>query len=138
MERIEQADALVAHARGIMSNACCAYSGFAVGAALLTARGVVYGGVNVESSSYGATICAERSALAGALSAGERDFVAIAIATDAATPTLPCGICRQLLHDYAPELLVISDASGLRIERSLRELLPEPFGRDDLSGAISP
>jgi cytidine deaminase len=125
-------DRLVLAARNVMTNACCRHSGFAVGAALQAADGRIFVGVNVESSSFGGTICAERTALVSALTQGVRDFTALAITTDALRPTMPCGICRQLLHDYAPDLVVIAEARGMRAQRTLGELLPDAFGADDL------
>lgn len=127
-----QRDVLVSQARAAMVHSCCQFSGFPVGAALLAADGSVFTGINVESSSSGATICAERTALVKALSDGVRDFVAIAVVTNASRPTMPCGICRQLLHDYAPELLVVAEAGGERVVITLAELLPYPFGARDL------
>jgi len=125
-------DALIAAAREARRHACAPFSGFHVGAALLSRDGVVYTGVNVESSSYGGTICAERTALVKALSEGARDFVAIVVATDAGRPTMPCGICRQLLYDYAPGLEVIAVGADEVMTISLSELLPHPFTRGDL------
>jgi cytidine deaminase len=132
--RLEDArlDELVAAARGAMAHACCQFSRFPVGAALLAADSRIYTGVNVESSSWGGTICAERTALVKALSEGVRDFIAIAVTTDATSPTMPCGICRQLLHDYAPGLIVVAEADGSRVVVTLAELLPMPFGATDL------
>ena len=82
-------------------------------------------------------MCAERTALVKALSEGERVFTAIAITTDAASPTMPCGICRQLLHDYAPDLLVISEAGGSVVEIPLGELLPMAFTPESLKKGIN-
>lgn len=126
-----ECSSLISIARSVLPNACAPYSNFRVGAALLTADGNVYTGVNVESSSYGGTICAERTALVKALSEGERTFVAIAITSDADAPTMPCGICRQLLHDYAPSLEVICDGGGAAVRTTLAELLPHAFGAGD-------
>ncbi|MBQ3824478.1 MAG: cytidine deaminase, partial [Clostridia bacterium] len=84
------------------------YSHFRVGAALLTADGSVYTGANVECSSYGGTICAERAALVKAVNDGKRDFSAIAIISDDSEPCYPCGICRQMLSDFSPDMAVIS------------------------------
>lgn len=120
-------DALVAAARAARSNACARWSRFHVGAALLTSDGRIYTGVNVECSSYGGTICAERTALVKALSEGERDFVAIAVATSSAEPVMPCGLCRQLLFDYAREIRVIAVGERDVVRATLRELLPFGF-----------
>lgn len=125
---------LIESAMRAQSNACAPYSNFPVGAALLAANGMIYTGVNVESSSFGGTICAERTALVKALSEGEREFVAIAIVTNAEMPTMPCGICRQLLHDYAPGLWIISKAGGTLKLATLHELLPDAFD----AGALTP
>ena len=117
---------------GALENAYVPFSGFHVGAALLTSDGRVYTGVNVENSSYGATICAERTAFVKAISEGERSFKAIAVAGRAKdgawTEALPCGICRQFMYEFAPELMVITgtDKDHLNI-RSLEELLPSGF-----------
>ena len=119
-------------AEDVRKNAYAPFSGFRVGAALLTEDGKVYTGVNVENSSYGATICAERTAFVKAISEGERHFRAIAISAGD-VPSLPCGICRQFMYEFAPEIRIITgplkeDApeGGLKA-RSLGELLPEGF-----------
>ncbi len=124
---------LLNDATRIRSRAQARCSGFAVGASLIDAKGDLTSGVNVESSSYGLTICAERSALVSALTQAKRDFRAIAIVADTEEPTAPCGACRQLLHDYAPDLLVImGNLKGkIRIAR-LEQLLPHAFGFDAL------
>lgn len=128
----DRLDALLDRARDVMASACCEFSGFPVGAALLARDGSVHVGVNVESSSFGGTICAERSALVAALSLGVRGFEAIAIATNGEHPVMPCGLCRQLLHDYAPELVIVARAGPISMTRTIRELLPDAFDRDDL------
>ncbi len=102
------------------------YSKFNVGAALLTKSGKVYTGSNVESSSYGLTICAERVALVKALSEGESEFEAISVVTE--TGASPCGACRQLLWDYTNNIPVyVSNLEGEIFEYNLAELLPNPF-----------
>ncbi len=108
-------------------NAYAPFSEFKVGAALLTESGKVYTGVNVENSSYGGTICAERTAYVKAISEGERDFRAIAIAASVGE-ALPCGICRQFMYEFGPELDVITgeDKENLRVQ-NLKELLPGGF-----------
>ena len=106
------------------------YSNFKVGAALLTENGEIYSGCNVESSSYSLTICAERVALVKALSEGKTVFKAIAISAKEGAFCPPCGACRQLLYDYAPDLdIVLSDGSTEKTYR-LRELLPVAFNND--------
>src|SRR5476651_2321288 len=83
------------------------YSKFKVGAALLTRSGQVIGGANVESASYGLTCCAERVALFKALTGGSKDFIAIAVVARCANGPMPCGACRQLLSEYAPDARVL-------------------------------
>lgn len=118
---------LVESARGMLPLAQARYSNFRVGAALLCDDGSIVTGINVECSSYGGTICAERSALVRALSEGKKGFTAIAVATETETPTMPCGLCRQLLNDYAPGLVVIAAGTNSQIIATLRELLPHAF-----------
>ena len=110
-----------------MQYAYAPYSNYRVGAALLTKDGKMFTGVNVENSSYGATICAERVAFTKAIAEGEREFDAIAIAsTDG--KGWPCGICRQFMYEFGPDLKVIvgPDAEHLEIT-PLSELLPKGF-----------
>ena len=107
-------------------------SRFTVGAALLSQNGGVFVGCNVENASYGATICAERAALAAAIAAGERDFVGLVIASGAKRPTPPCGICRQCLAELAPKLPIRSYTDDTHAEYALVELLPNAFGPNQL------
>jgi cytidine deaminase len=118
---------LVRRAREVQRHAYCPYSKFPVGAALEAADGRIFVGTNVESASYGLTICAERMALGAAVAAGARAFTRLAVATDVDPPASPCGACRQLLAEFGLDLSVI--AAGPRSERrwTLRELLPDPF-----------
>lgn len=130
----EQRDQLVAAARTARDNACARYSGFQVGAALLARDGRVFRGVNVESSSYGLTCCAERAALFTALTEGAREFAAIAVVTGAARLTPPCGACRQVLWDYCRNIeVVLANLAGAREIHSLIELLPHAFDDENLS-----
>ena len=108
-------------------NAYAPFSDFHVGAALLEKDGKVYTGVNVENSSYGATICAERTAMVKAISEGCREFEAIAIAGNGGT-SWPCGICRQFMYEFCPDIRVISGENEDELKSyTLKELLPEGF-----------
>ena len=108
-------------------NAYAPFSNFHVGAALLTADGTVFTGVNIENSSYGATICAERTAMVKAISEGARDFQSIAIAGNGGT-SWPCGICRQFMYEFCPDIRVISGENEDELKvYTLKELLPEGF-----------
>lgn len=108
------------------------YSEFHVGAALLTENGKVYTGCNIESASYTPTICAERTAIAKAVSEGERKIVAIAVTGDSEW-TYPCGVCRQVIREFGKESIVIVVKSEDEYkEYTLNELLPHSFGPEDL------
>ena len=125
-------DALKRAATDARRNAYAPYSTFTVGAAVQTRSGAVFTGCNVENASYGATICAERAALAAAVAAGERELIALVIASGAQSPTPPCGICRQCLAELAPSLQIRSYAGDAREEYDLASLLPNAFGREQL------
>jgi len=107
------------------------YSKYKVGAALLTADGKIYDGCNVENAAYGLCMCAERTAMFQAVSEGERNFTAIAVATE--NGGSPCGSCRQVLREFAPDLaVIITDAAGNFRETTLADLLPDSFGPEHL------
>jgi cytidine deaminase len=109
-------------------NAHAPYSNFLVGAVLIDEQNNLWEGCNVEASSYGLTICAERSALVGAVSRGVKSFKAVIVCTDTETPTSPCGACRQMLIDFAPEALVVMmNVKGDETRMLLKELLPAAF-----------
>ena len=104
------------------------YSHFPVGAALECSDGTVFTGCNVENAAYGSTICAERTAIVKAVSEGHRDFVRIAIAGNSEDFCVPCGSCRQVMMEFAPEMEVIClNAAGESKSFALRELLPYGF-----------
>lgn len=124
---------LFLQAQAVRESAYVPYSRFQVGAALLTREGRIYTGVNIENAAYPVGLCAERAAFAAAVTEGEREFSAIAICGgregEAPTePCWPCGMCRQFIYEFAPELLVIcgQDEEHLAVV-SLNELLPKGF-----------
>jgi cytidine deaminase len=121
---------LVLAAAKARERAVAPYSKFKVGAALLTKRGEIFTGANVESASYGLTCCAERVALFHALTSGQRDFVAVAVVARAPGGPMPCGACRQLLAEYAPDAKVwVADSRKLMFikEFTVKKLLPAAF-----------
>ena len=123
-------DKLVLAALKAREGSVSPYSKFKVGAVLLTRTGETVGGANVESASYGLTCCAERIALFKALTEGKRDFIAVAVVARCDDGPMPCGACRQLLREYAPEARVFvadSDAPKTIREFTVKELLPAAF-----------
>src|SRR4051812_27115068 len=115
-------------AAAAMDRAYAPYSSFRVGAALLATDGSIFEGCNVENASYPAGLCAERVAVGAAVAAGLPGFQAIAVATEGETPTPPCGICRQVLMEFAPNLVVLSiTRDGAEARWTLSELLPAAF-----------
>ncbi|RJP81147.1 MAG: cytidine deaminase [Candidatus Zixiibacteriota bacterium] len=126
---------LIAAARQARQYARADHSRYAVGAALETADGRLFTGANVECSSYGLSLCAERVALVKALSEGADRFTRLAVVTASEPPASPCGACRQMLWDYARDLEIVlagSDGEGDPVVTSLRELFPRGFGCEDL------
>ncbi len=124
-------------AQAARKNAYAPYSGFRVGAALLTKSGRIFSGSNIENASYSATLCAERAAFSAAVSAGERDFSAILIlggrGDDIASPCYPCGICRQVIREFADDGFSVFLWDGDRtISYTMAELLPHSFGKETL------
>ncbi len=111
-----------------MARAYAPYSAFPVGAAITTTSGRIFSGCNVENASYGATTCAERIAVYNAISSGERSFAAIALVARTAQPPVPCGLCLQVINEFASEILIVmANVEGMARICSLKELLPEPF-----------
>ena len=130
MRSLTQADlALLAFAREAQERAYSPYSMFRVGAAVY-ADGEIFQGCNIENAAYPATICAERAALAAAISAGYRDISAVAVVGESEAPTVPCGGCRQALAEFNPEMRVIMGGRTDEVMvMTLDELLPEAFVR---------
>ena len=125
----EQA-ALVAAARAVRERAYAPYSSFRVGSALRAENGAIFLGCNVENASYGATICAERTAILTMVAAGLRSVESIAVFTDAETLAMPCGLCRQVISEFQRDAVLI--VANPRQHRVLRfaEIFPEPFVLD--------
>lgn len=120
---------LIKRAEGALGNAYAPYSNYRVGAAILCEDGSVYTGVNVENSSYGLTICAERVALFKAISDGKRNFKAIAIVADnASVSPFPCGACLQVLAEFSKEMLILIRTSEGLVQKTVRDFLPYSFG----------
>jgi cytidine deaminase len=119
---------LLSQARDVKARAYAPYSGFSVGAALLSRDGRVFTAVNVENASIGLSVCAERNAIAKAVSEGALEFETLAIATDSPEPTMPCGVCRQVLWEFAQDLrIVVGGADGSFVTPTIAELFPRPF-----------
>ncbi len=132
MVSVEQRTALIEAAIAIREQAYAPYSKYPVGAALLMADGKIVTGVNVENASYGLTICAERTAVTKAVTAGYRKIVAVAVATDNAGS--PCGACRQVLTEFAGDVPVyLVDTVGNGRDTTLYKLLPDHFGPENLT-----
>ena len=116
-------------ARAAAKSAYVPYSKFRVGSAVLAGSGKIYTGCNVENASYGLCNCAERTAIFTAAAAGERRLRAVVVYTPTATPTSPCGACRQVINEFGPQALVISVCDTAKsIETTLDQLLPSDFG----------
>lgn len=120
-------DKLLELADRAKKHAYAPYSGFQVGAALLTKEGSVFTGCNVENASYGAAICAERTAMVRAVAEGHHDFKTIAIASNGQKTVYPCGICLQVMHEFNPQMRVICQSpEGFEVYQ-LSELMPKGF-----------
>ena len=116
-------------------NAYVPYSKFKVGAAVITEDGTIYTGCNIENASYGATNCAERTAIFKAVSEGHKKIKAIAIVGDMSTNTYPCGICRQVIVEFATEdiQIILVKNEEEYIVKTMEEILPGAFTKEDLS-----
>ncbi|MEW4570824.1 cytidine deaminase [Tautonia sp. JC769] len=130
---------MVDAARRASEAAYCPYSRFRVGAAVLGEDGAIVGGCNVENASYGLTSCAERNAIFAAVAQGMTAIRAVVVFTPTATPTAPCGACRQVIHEFGPGAEIISVCEGPdRLRARLPELLPGAFGPRSLDPADDP
>jgi cytidine deaminase len=129
-------DPLIAAATETREKAFAPYSHFPVGAALETDDGTIVAGCNVESASYGLTMCAERVAVFAAVARGFRCFKRVAVVTDTATPTPPCGACRQILWEFAPDAeVLLANLAGGVVRHTVRELLPHAFDARQLGAS---
>jgi len=125
---VDRSESLVQAARTARARALAAFSQFKVGAALETADGRTITGCNIENSTYGLTMCAERVAIFKALSEGHSAFKRIAIVADTSQPTSPCGACRQMLWEFAGNIeVILADLTGIKTTHNLKDLLPHPF-----------
>jgi cytidine deaminase len=122
-------DQLLESAREAMQHAYAPYSHFKVGAALLTSKGEVFTGCNVENASYGLTNCAERTAIFSAIAKSGPELVikTIAVVNDQGIPCSPCGACRQVIYEFGPEAIVIFQSANAWKETPISQLLPEGF-----------
>ena len=128
-------DALERAAIEVRASAYAPYSGYLVGAALLGEDGVIYRGTNVENASYGLALCAERSAVAAAVGAGTRKYRALVVCTAGDRPAAPCGMCRQVLVEFAPSFPIrCITPDGGRLDTSVQELQPHAFDGGYLDG----
>lgn len=128
LRRLERA------ARAAEARSYAPYSRFRVGAAVLGDSGRIFSGCNVENASYGLCNCAERGAIFAAVAAGERAVRAVVVYTPTRLPTAPCGACRQVIHEFGPDCVVIGICdSKSRIDTRLSALLPAAFGPGDLA-----
>ena len=125
---MDELETLIAAARGARETSIAPFSHFLVGAALQTAAGKIYTGCNIESASFGLTVCAERVAIWKALSEGERHFTALAIVADTESLTPPCGTCRQIIWEFCKEVTItLTNLRGGREVVRIHDLLPRAF-----------
>ena len=124
---------LMAKAKDASQHAYCPYSGFSVGAAVLTETEDIFTGCNVENASYGLTICAERNAIFQMVARTKQHIKAIVIYTPTSKPAAPCGACRQVINEFGPNALIICFCDGPDVLRKkLAQLLPDAFGPADI------
>ena len=124
---------LIDMAAGVMANSYSPYSNFKVGAAVECTDGAVFTGCNVENAAFRPSICAESAAIAAAVSAGRRSFKRIAVISEGAAYCFPCGVCRQVLNEFSPEMEVLcARADGRYVSYPLTSLLPMAFVKDQM------
>lgn len=130
---MSERDSLIEAAKQVRENAHAPFSNFRVGAAVRASSGRIFGGCNIENSTYGLTLCAERVAIFKAISEGERGFDAIAIVTDTDTLTPPCGACRQIIWEFCGDIPVtLSNLKDKSETLQMRDLFPRPFDSSSL------
>lgn len=121
------------HAKSARSNAYVPYSGFSLGAALLTDSGKIFTGCNIEIASYGLTNCAERTAIFNAVSEGEKNFKVLLLLADTDEPIFPCGSCRQVIEEFTNNMdIILCTSGGEELIVNSGELLPSAFSKGDL------
>lgn len=131
---MEKKNMLIEKAASALLNAHAPYSGYKVGAALKTKDGDIFTGCNMENSSYGLTMCAERNAFASAIQAGAREFSAIAIATDGSDIPYPCGACRQVISEFcSDDFIILVTHADIVEEYRLDKLLPKRFSKNNIA-----
>ena len=128
---------LISLAKKYREYAYVPYSGFKVGAAVVTESGKAYGGCNIENASYPVTNCAERTAIFKAVSEGEKELAALAVVADTDGPCAPCGACRQVMAEFRIPKIIMANMKGAVRTVTLEELLPFAFSVDDLKQSIA-
>lgn len=128
----EEDKALLDEAARVRGFAYAPYSNFKVGAAIRTKDGKMYGGCNIENSSFSSTMCAERTAIYRAVSSGETEFDAIAVVSDSTNPAAPCGSCLQVLAEFGVSRIIMSNLNGDTEEMTIGELLPKAFSKENM------
>jgi cytidine deaminase len=129
----ETIDRLVESATEVREKAYAPYSSFTVGAAVVDTEGRIHTGCNVENASYGLSVCAERHAIAAAVSAGRKSFTGLAVVTDTSPPTSPCGACRQVLAEFGDFPVILANLDGVQTITSVARLLPDAFTPESLA-----
>jgi cytidine deaminase len=120
-------EALIESARAVRDAAYAPYSGFQVGAAVISESGHIYVGCNVENASFGATLCAERAAIAQMIAGGEKRLLTVAVFVDAEEPAMPCGICRQVIAEFGRDVEIVSSTPKVNKHTTIEQLLPDAF-----------